>query len=57
MHEVAGIVTLILRYLIDIPQLAVDVLAELKQQAHRTLIENMQAEEKREQPLGESRIL
>lgn len=44
-------------YLIDISQLAVDVLAEFEQQANRTLIENVQVEEKREQTFGESRIL
>lgn len=44
-------------YLINISQLAVDVLAEFEQQAYRTLIENMQVEEKREQALAESRIL
>lgn len=32
-------------YQIYISPLAVDVLAELKQQAYRTLIENMQVEE------------
>lgn len=43
-------------YLINIPQLTMDVLAKLQQQAYRTLIENMQAEEEREQSLGKSRI-
>ena len=33
-------------YLIDISQMAVDVLAEFEQQAYRTLIENVQVEEK-----------
>lgn len=44
-------------YLINVSQLAVDVLAEFQQQAYRTLIKNMQVKEKREQALGESRIL
>lgn len=44
-------------YLINISQFAVDVLAELQQQAYRTLIKNMKVEEEREQPLTEGRIL
>lgn len=44
-------------YLIDISELAVDVLAQFQQQAYRTPIENMQVEEQREQALGESSIL
>lgn len=44
-------------YRIDISPLAVDVLAELEQQAYRTLIENMQVEEERKQALGERWIL
>lgn len=41
-------------YLINVSQLAVDVLAEFEQQAYRTLIENMQVEEKRQDALGKS---
>lgn len=44
-------------YLIDISQLAVDVLAEFEQQAYGTLIENVQVEEKREEAFGESWVL
>lgn len=44
-------------YLINIPQLTVDVLANFQQQAYGTLIEDMKVEEEREQPLGKCAIL
>lgn len=39
--------------LVNISQLAMNVLAEMKQQVYRTLGENLQVEEEREKPLGE----
>lgn len=44
-------------YLINISQLAMNVLAEMKKQVYRTLGENLQVEEEREKPLGERWVL
>lgn len=40
-------------HLVNVSQLAVDVLAELEQQADGTLVEDVQAEEQRQKSLAE----
>lgn len=43
-------------HLVNVSQLAVDILAEFKQQADWTLIEDVQAEEQRQKSLAERYI-
>lgn len=45
------------KHLINVAQLAVDVLAQLEQQGDGTLVEDVQTEEQRQESLAERRII